>query len=215
VRREINIMLIGNKTKNGSHIGIYTFENNHYTVQELASLEQEVKRTNNDTLGNKLNILLEQVKKEFIIKVDPFMESARGTKHQMLILIEESTHKRNKKNNFLLKWADAPEGNEETIFLKEVQSFGALEAFAQDLLDFLGDLVRSCPKGRAQFIERVQKCNKVHSLLPKALPQLDVEGQKAFMHYIKDKHIDKLHINDISKEKLATIFLDFSRNEDI
>ncbi|HRN78562.1 MAG TPA: hypothetical protein PLU71_04935 [Candidatus Dependentiae bacterium] len=215
VRREINTMLVGNKTKNESYVGIYTYEGKQYTITELAALEQDTRSLGNTHRSRTIHELLDQVKKEFIAKVEPFMERARSTKHQMLILIEESTNKRNKKDNFLLKWADAPEGHEEAVFLKEIKSFTALVAFAQDLLDFLGDLVRSCPKGRAQFVERVQKCNKIHTLMPKSIPQLDSEGQKAFMHYLKDKHVDKLDINDITQDKIATLFSSFSRNEDV
>jgi len=209
VRREVNIMILGQKSKNGSYTGSYEFEGKLYSVTNLVDLEQD--KTTDISRTHALHDLLQKIKVEFIKKVDPFMASARKTKHQMMVLVEESAHKRHKENTLLLKWADATEGREEEVFMKEVTTFAALEDFAYDLLDFLGDLIRSCPNARQQFVERAKKCNKIHLLLPKALPKIDAEAQKAFMHYLKDKHVDKMELRDITIESIETFFHRFSR----
>ena len=97
-----------------------------------------------------LNVLLKTMKLDFNRIVTPFLGQARGAKEPMFLLISESCTKRNRPKSLLLDWAHSS-GDEMVSFDKSVTNFALFESFCGDLVDFLGDLVHSCPKARAQF----------------------------------------------------------------
>jgi hypothetical protein len=69
----------------------------------------------------------------------------------MIILIGESCEKHNRSNSLLLDWARI-EGDDETeSFNKQVTNFTIFHEFCTDLVNFLEDLIRSCPKAQQQF----------------------------------------------------------------
>lgn len=134
--------------KNGNRIGSYIFNNTNYTVKQLYEAEKR------GTIDKQtIQTWLKSVKQDFAIKIEPFLELGRGSKPEMLILIEESLRLHKRQNSLLHMWAQEPEGDDMIGFDREVQSFADHYIFLNDLLNFLDDLISSAPKGCAQFME--------------------------------------------------------------
>lgn len=134
--------------------GRYQYRKQRCSVVELADLEE------NFVGDPELNEVLARVKLDFENSVAKFIEQASGVKQMLVQLIKESCERRNRKNSLLLTWAEAPEGHETIIFNSDIQSFKEFNLFCQDLLNYLGDLVESCPKARKQFQEQNAKAQK-------------------------------------------------------
>jgi hypothetical protein len=213
VRREINNMLIGEKDADNNRHGRYELDGRMLTVEQLVLLEKDLRYAHHAGLAACLRKVKDDLKKT----VTPFMDSARASKRQMLVLVEEDCDKRNNKDCLLLRWAEAPEGDEISMFDDQISSFAILARFCNDLLNFLGDLVRSCPKGREQFVQRVEKCKKVNQLLPEALTAIKVsnrqEFQRQFMHNFKTNHADKMTLTDITQKKVETLAKEYLKNQ--
>lgn len=138
-------------------IGKFVFNGKAYSIAELANIESQY-------VGNpELNALLVEAKRGFEDLVAQFIGQASGTKDILIMLIQESCHRRDRKNSLLLTWASAPDGHETVIFHTEVQSFKALNDFCQDLTHFLGDLTMSCPKACEQFKQKQAEYAKGHN----------------------------------------------------
>lgn len=164
IARDVQAMHLGKRTPQG-RVGIYSFEGQMHTVKSLAVIEKETNEILKDRTNAgyaqaekrkaDLNALLKVMKQEFNKIVTPFMAQARGAKEPMFLLISESCNKRNHPQSLLLNWAHSKE-DEMVSFDRSVTSFALFEDFCTDLVDFLGDLLRSCPKARAQF-EQLKK----------------------------------------------------------
>lgn len=149
MRTQILQMLYG-VAKDGKRQGFYAFKGDLYTIEQLHKL------TFND--ANEEKALLEHVKADFEIRIQPFIEMGRNFKPQMLIFIGESLrlHKRNHPSNILLRWAETDGNNDMEAFYSYVNSFKDLSEFLYDLLNFLDDMISSCPKARQQFIDTLK-----------------------------------------------------------
>lgn len=146
IRTQILHMLHG-VAKDGHREGVYTFDGKKYTIAQLYQMEV------NKELPNKTWI--KQVKLEFSMQIKPFLELGRGFKTQMLLFIEESLrlHQRNLKHSVLHRWAETDDNNDMAAFNQYVHTFHDLSEFLYELLNFLDDLISSCPKAKQQFIE--------------------------------------------------------------
>ena len=159
IGRDVQAMHLGKRTAQG-RVGMYSFEGQPHTVKSLAVIEKEVNealKTGNDAVRAKaekrktaLNTLLKTMRQDFNKIVAPFMGQARGAKEPMFLLISESCTKRGRPKSLLLNWARHSD-DELGAFDRSVTTFALFEDFCRDLVDFLGDLLHSCPKARAQF----------------------------------------------------------------
>lgn len=151
IRTRILHMLHGVAQKDGSRKGSYTFNNNMYTINQMQEIENE------DVIdGSTLHEWLKSVKADFGIQIHPFLELGRGFKPQMLILIEESLRLHRREDSILHMWAGEAEGQDMIAFEQNVQTFTDLSIFLHDLLNFLDDLISSCPKACKQFIDSLK-----------------------------------------------------------
>jgi hypothetical protein len=173
VRKKILEMMEGKRKEDGSYHGLYEFEGEFYSIHsfekletELATkqkiIEDEIKSAENkeELEGELKAILLHQenlikqlgvVKKEFEDAVGPFLNNARNVKEPLIMLITESCTKHNRLNSLLLDWAKIEGEDESDSFNKGVNNFAIFSEFCKDLVNFLEDLVRSCPKAQQQF----------------------------------------------------------------
>lgn len=87
----------------------------------------------------------------------PFMSDMDGFRSIVLTLIKDSCEKRNRMNSFLLTWGKCPEGKEYESIKTNLKTFKDLQTFVGHLIHFLGDLIHSCPKGYAQYLELIKK----------------------------------------------------------
>lgn len=139
-------------------VGIFLFDGKKYSIKDLVAYEKKLQQQASSLspeeykrLIEKFNKCLEQVKEYFIKQVKPFMDQAQGAKAQVVILIGEWAEKRNRLDSHLLQWSQASEENEFTLFRDDITSFFLLDQFCSDLICYLSDLMRSCPKANAQF----------------------------------------------------------------
>ena len=151
IRREVRKIHLGVPNKVGGFTGIYSFNNAYYSVRQLTEIEHEMIESNDQEGLESLRPALEKAKNDFVQQVMHFLSSAQGAKGQMFTLIEESCSKRKRFDSLLLRWAAAREGDEERQFKEDIVSFAVFDIFCIDLINFLEDLMRSCPKAWAQF----------------------------------------------------------------
>lgn len=150
VRQKVNEHIQGKlDSETKQRIGIVSYQGTHYTLVQLAHLEREGQRSQEE-----INQLLMLAKKEFMDTVYPFMAKMNRTKALVLELMKESCRVRNIPDSFLLSWTKA-NGNERDIFYAGIKSFGAFERFCKELNNFLGDLIHSCPRALNDYKQRV------------------------------------------------------------
>lgn len=163
---------------------------------------------------------LTYIKHDFLAITKEFLHHATGAKAIIVRLIEEDCIKRNREDSLLLSWAKTPEGNEEEAFNKDVTSYSTLYSFCVDLINFLNDLMHSCPKAHSKFTERIEKGKKICALLPNLLAQQVLpntqEFRTAFLKFMKKNHyLDHLTLYEITSEKIGELLLAFSSRKEI
>lgn len=147
-------MINGFLDEKGTRIGSYNFEQKPLWVKALIEIEQEFfsdPESKNSILYKELKEVLERIKRDYIETMRPFLDDARGAKHQMIMLITEWSEKAGRDNTSLLEWASTEENAEIEMFMKRIQTFAQFDAFCEDLLAFFKVLVNSCPKAREQY----------------------------------------------------------------
>ena len=85
--------------------------------------------------------------KEFEDSTLQFLHTARAVKKLMVQLIEEWAVLHDRPDTLLRAWTEMTTNNEHEFIREQVTSTPILHIFLSDLRSFLGDLVRSCPKG--------------------------------------------------------------------
>lgn len=209
-RRETNKILVGKK-KDGKRIGLYKLNGILYSVKELIKIKQQA--TLSSEKAQELQKCFLQAKNDVRKTFEPFLESIQKTKYYMTKLIEESCRKRKNMDSYLLNWAEEKPGAEEKSFNNNINTLEDLNKFCSDLLNFLGDMVRSCPKAQKQFVQRVKKCKKIHQIINILIRNIKINQKdslkKAFMLYIKNDYIDKMELAKITKSKIKSLLAKF------
>ena len=185
VHREIKKIQLGDRDKDGHFHGHYLFDGTSYSVRQLMALEskyetmyeqkmadivhdnhyqQNLKEVEiwHTLIKSKFHVTLVHAKKDFEEKVASFAKDSHGAKGQMLMLIDESCKKRGRTDSLLVTWADTKEGAEMQFFNEQIISFKGLDQFCTDLTNFLGDLMRSCPRAMAQFKKLKKEWDEKH-----------------------------------------------------
>ncbi len=150
IARDVRTMQFGRRTATG-FTGTYVFAGQPHSIKTLIAIEKRAIDGTNQAALKELAELLKIMKHDFRAIVGPFMGQARGAKEPMFLLISESCTKRNRPNSLLLTWARANGTDDMEVFDQTVTSFALFDGFCTDLINFLGDLLGSCPKARAQF----------------------------------------------------------------
>lgn len=109
---------------------------------------------------HELRKVLKIAKEDFLELSERYVDSARGTKKEILALIKESCEKRGVGECFILRWGEADEGNESDLLRYEVLTFKEYAKFCRDLSNFLADMAGSCPRTKKKFIDMVRKGKK-------------------------------------------------------
>lgn len=150
IRLFITEFLKGKEDKSTKQrVGLFIHNGATYTFCDFAKDE-----ANNTIDKETLHISLNTCKKEFMAKVNPYMGKMNNAKDLVVELMKESCKIRNIPDSFLLTWTKT-NGNENQVFNDGIQSFHELERFCNELYNFLGDLIQSCPKALAEFKKRV------------------------------------------------------------
>jgi len=212
LRRVLLSIILGEQLPNGQRSG--------NGIQSLMVVEQELEQmpktadviAKQITLGEKLI----QAKANFVIHSHEFMDSGRGAKNILIILIQEDCQKRNHPNSLLLEWAKTREGYETTMFEQRITTFQEYYHFCTDLANFLLDLIHSCPKAEAQFRDRVTKWSAAKQILPilikKAHLKADEFNEIEFLKYLKEKYLDKIAIDEISPQTILPLLNEYLKH---
>lgn len=155
--RDIYRMLYGVKdSETGQRVGLYIFNNEPYSGNQLARLEASMTPEERITLQP----LLQKVKEDVVTIMHDFIDDARGARDLIDQITKDWAHVRNRPNSLLLTWGKQKDGHEVEYFFSEIDSFEKIVIFANDLLSFLDDLIASCPVGMKQYQELKEKSRK-------------------------------------------------------
>ncbi len=165
---------------------------------------------NSNQTWKQLQALIEQAKVDFLITSQEFLAVARGAKGILVKLIEEDCQKRNRMGSLMIEWAKMKEGEEGILFEKRMHHFKDFYYFCIDLLNFVQDLVNSCPKAQKQFNARVKKWAKTKKILPGILKKETHKiDEITFLKYVKEQHLDHFTIEEITKQKIKSFLYEF------
>lgn len=218
-RRKLLDFILGDLQPNNQRKGKYHLSGKYYSIEELARIEQEVNAMTNEKnlkMCATLQEVLTRAKADFIVQSSEFIESGRGAKNIMIVLIQEYCQKSNRLDSFLLEWAKTKEGQESTMFERQVNTFGDYYHFLSDLVNFLSVLTHSCPKAEAQFKDRVAKWSMVKEILPTVLKKAHVRGEHIneveFLKYLKERYLDSLIISEITPHIIAPLLTEYIKH---
>lgn len=192
---EIKKILVGELQKDGSRKGKYQYGDEKYSAQELQATEAEV------GTNPRFRKMLKTMRTDFDEASKPFREIVSMAKGFMKFLIEESCKKRNRVDSLLNVWAHSDQ-KDEVLFDTHVKNIRDFAIFTTDLYNFLSDLVESCPKAQAQFIQRVEKYKKVKQLLP----QTDI-AQNDYLQALNsiNPKLGKIKLEEITVKKIKEL----------
>lgn len=155
--RDIQSMQLGKLTGDG-RVGGYIFQGQPHCIKSLALLEKMTEnylkdctikdRASYEKTAAELAVQLKKMKQDFKPMVSPLIGMACGAEDIYALLLRESVPA----GSPLLNGSDKFD-TDMTDFDKCIISFRLFDQFCTDLVNFLGDLVYSCPKARAQFEE--------------------------------------------------------------
>ena len=226
-RRTLLAFLLGDQLPSNQRKGKYLFCGKWHSIESLARIEQELvasiqqekdnkKKLVSEELFAALGELLTHAKADFIVQSNEFIESGRGAKNIMIVLIQEDCQKRNIPNSLLLDWAKTKEGQESTMFEHHVTSFGHYYHFLTDLVNFLMDLVHSCPKAETQFKDRVAKWSAVKTILPIVLKKAHVKSEQVneieFLKYLKERYLDSIALNEVTPHVIVPLLTEYIKH---
>src|SRR5579863_541287 len=221
-RRTMLSFLLGDQLPNNQRKGKYLFCGKWHSIESLARIEQEISNSLDKKHGEMrlaLGELLIHAKADFVVQSNEFIESGRGAKTIMIVLIQEDCQKRNRSDSLLLDWAQTREGQESTMFERQVTSFGQYYHFLTDLANFLLDLVHSCPKAELQFKDRVVKWSAVKTLLPVVLKKAHVKSEQVneieFLKYLKERYLDSILTNEITPQVIVPLLIEYIKHTNI
>ncbi|MFC1842733.1 hypothetical protein ACFLYU_03695 [Candidatus Dependentiae bacterium] len=162
-RREVRKRLYGiSSAANGTKVGMYEFEGKKYCLIELAQVEKSLERAEHSEKARKeaLKKVLHEAKDDLVSVIGSYIDSARGMKDPLLVMIEEFREKSGLGDFFLLDWGRTKDGDEIEAIRKNVRSLNDLKVLCLEMSGFLEAMARSCPKGKGLFVEMVRKAKQ-------------------------------------------------------
>jgi hypothetical protein len=218
-RRKLLAFILGDLLPNNQRKGKYCLNGICHTVESLARIEEEIKGSSDKkdiATQFALQELLTHAKADFIVQASEFIESGRGAKNIMIVLIQEDCQKRNRLDSLLLEWAKTKEGQESTMFERQITSFGDYYHFLADLVNFLLDLTHSCPKAHGQFKDRVAKWSAVKEILPIVLKKAHVKNEQLneieFLKYLKERYLDHIALDEITPQTIIPLLAEYIKH---
>lgn len=219
-RRTLLTFILGDQLPNGQRKGRYFFNGAFHSIESLARIEQEIKSVSNEKERAARLLALEEVlthaKADFIVQSSEFIESGRGSKNIMIVLIQEDCQKRNRLDSLLLEWAKTKEGQESTMFERQITTFDDYYHFLADLVNFLLDLTHSCHKAHAQFKDRVAKWSAVKEILPLVFKKAHVKSEQIneieFLKYLKERYLDRITVSEITPQTIVPLLAEYIKH---
>lgn len=131
-------------------IGIIWFNNNYRTLKWLRAYE---KQTPHDA---HLKEALHTACQYFVIFSEQYIAEVEAAKGIMIEIIKEWCNLRKRPQSALLEWANV-NGNERDALFKNMTNIEIFDNFTGDLLLFLKDLIRNCPKSYEKYQEEMKQ----------------------------------------------------------
>ena len=218
-RLKIIECILGVRQSDGQRKGKYKLLGTYHGIQSLARIEQDFHNCQDKQdiiTQSMLDDLLIQAKADFVAQSNDFIEIGRGSKNILTILIQEDCQKRNRPNSLLLEWAKTKEGHEATMFESRITSFEEYYHFCTDLVNFLLDLIHSCPKAELQFKERVAKWSAVKTILPTVLKKAHIKiesiNEIEFLKFIKERYLDHMNLEEITPQTITPLLTEYIKH---
>lgn len=217
-KRDVLAIMRGDKKNGDVYEGRYLFDGKKVAAQQVALIERDFMLQQDVAASNQAKKkLIEQrdsclriMQKDFLKASDKLKAIAYGAKPMMGLLIEESCKKRHRMDSILLLWAHTPEEKEDLIFEERVQTVTDFSAFCIDLLNFIGDLLYSCPKAHLQFEERATKWKQFELVLASLLGT-----QKPNIQFLKQIKLtlDKFALADLTLPNIRQLLDEFNKTK--
>lgn len=144
------------------------FQNKKTNITQLCTIENQILKQYNDepdfAVKAAINVQIEelknclkQVKHSFIQSTIQFMKRIEPAKPIVVKIMEESCRIRRiaKNDTVILDWSNT-NGNEEAVLNDRIKSFPEFSKFLNQVNNFLGDLLKSCPKGFDQYLKHLK-----------------------------------------------------------
>jgi hypothetical protein len=217
-QRLLHSILYGPMQNDQSHTGKYWYKNKPYGSHQLAKIERQLEQEK-DMLDEPtyaaeqatLQALWNEVITDFEHISEEFKPIIRETKHIMAALIKDSCAQRERTDSLLLMWTSAPQNQEVETLRREARTLIKFDQFCMDLLNFFGDMIRSCPIAKNNFETRVAKWKNVRQAVEALKAQGRVFNESSFLKYIKQSVLDTLSIDAITTEKITTLLQSFEQ----
>lgn len=148
LREYLRTVLYGTKNADGALSGPYFFDNTPHCLRTLVQMEKNLESATRDAW-------LAEVRNAFNEHTKDTKKRAEGSKTQQYVYIKRSCELHNRLNSVLLLWAQAPEGQEDDAIDTHVHTFYDMAQFVVDLMNFLDDMVSSCPRAKKQFLDKI------------------------------------------------------------
>lgn len=211
-RRTLLTIILGKELAGGERKGDGVRYHAH-KEQELKSMPLTQKVT---AQLAELNDLLIQSKAFFVLNSQEFIQSGKGAKTILVVLIQEFCQKRGRSNSLLLEWAKTKEGYEAAMFDQRITTFTEYYDFCTDLANFMLDMIHSCPKAELQFKDRIEKWSIIKQLLPvvvrKAHIKIEAFNDIEFLKYLKERYLDKIAIDEITPQIIVPLLTEYIKH---
>jgi len=208
-QRKVLDIMIGDQDQTGRRTGRYLFDGSARGAYELSRFEEQLTKSadqsDQGTRAQELQGLLKDSKRDFMAIAGEFRVVARGSKPIIAALVEESCTRRGRPGSLLCIWARTKEADEDALFDGHVKTFGEYTQFCIDLLNFLGDLIHSCPRANTLFMERVDRWGKIRQCITTIASEVPVAKDPAFSLYVRKNYLDNLSSAEITPDRLKSI----------
>lgn len=163
---------------------VHFFENKMWTLTELAQFEQEHKK-NKRRIRKLHETCLEAIIQEISARSCSYAKLAHGAKSSLLVLINESCKQHNRSKSILQNWGQVKDGTESEQLYRDLKNMQLCAEFCQDMVNFLEDMMSSCPIGQAQLYDLMLLGNIYKILFDKEKYEYTIGDEKYSLHELK------------------------------
>lgn len=180
---------------------------------KLQNIYTAFKQEINGSSDQDHNQILSQYKNRLIQLAQRFFGQAVGGKKFVTAVVHEYCDNHNKQDSFLLHWMKVKDGHEYLYFDQNIQSFAQLDRFCIDLIEFLADLMYSCPIAHQRLQQLIEKWNRckiiVEQLQHEAKISFDEATKTKFLGYLKEKHLARVAVEAINESLILSFVTSF------
>ena len=163
---------------------VHSFENKMWTLKELATFEQEYKKSKR-RIKKLHETCLGSIIQEISARSCSYAKLARGAKSSLLVLINESCKQHNRSKSVLQNWGQVKDGTESEQLYRDLKNVQLCAEFCQDMINFLEDMMSSCPIGQAQLYDLMLLGNIYKILFDKEKHEYTIGDEKYSLHELK------------------------------